>query len=300
MRKLPPLNSMRAFESAARHLSFSKAADELRVTPAAISQQIKILEDYFACPLFNRQARGLSLTATGAYLVPYTTDAFDQLSHAVRHAKIRTESSILTVSVSPPFGANWLVPRLDSFRRGHPEFDIRLDATDRLIDFEREDVDLAIRYGAGTYRGLVSECLLENFTFPVCSPALTKGENSLLTLTDLRHHTLLHTEWTSASDTAPQWPTWLQAAGVAVEGSERGPRFTTESVALQAAIEGQGVLLSASPLATNDIEKGNLIRPFGDMQTANKITYYLVYPKSHMTDPRVQAFCAWIRESLDQ
>ena len=272
MRRLPPLNSLRAFEAAARHLSFSKAADELSVTPAAISQQIKILEDYFACPLFQRQARGLRLTGTGAYLVPYTTDAFDQLNHAVRSARKRNESSILTVSVSPSFGAKWLVPRLDSFRRAHPQFDIRLDATDRLVDFEHEDVDLAIRYGAGSYRGLISECLLENSTFPVCSPALIKGKHPLRTPKDLRHHTLLHTEWKSASDTAPHWPTWLQAAGVTMEDPERGPRFTTEFVALQAAIEGQGVLLSASPHSTNDLEKGNLIRPFGDMQTANKIT----------------------------
>lgn len=300
MRRLPPLNSLRAFEAAARHLSFSKAADELRVTPAAISQQIKILEDYFACALFQRHARGLRLTDTGAYLVPFTTDAFDQLNHAVRNVRKRNDSSILTVSVSPPFGAKWLVPRLDSFRRANPKFDIRLDATDRLVDFEREDVDLAIRYGSGSYRGLISERLLENYTFPVCSPALIEGKYPLRTPKDLRYHSLLHTEWMSPSDTAPHWPTWLQAAGVAVDDPERGPRFSTESVALQAAVEGQGVLLAASPLAANDLEKGNLVRPFGDMQTANKITYYLVFPKSHLTDPRVQTFCTWIRENLEQ
>ncbi|MFK8047046.1 MAG: LysR substrate-binding domain-containing protein, partial [Halioglobus sp.] len=230
MRRLPPLNSLRAFESAARHLSFSKAADELSVTPAAISQQVKILEDYFACPLFQRQARGLRLTDIGAYLVPHTSDAFDQLNHAVRSARIRNESSILTVSVSSSFGANWLVPRLDSFRREHPDFDIRLDATDRLIDFEREDVDLAIRYGAGNYRCLVSECLLQNSTIPVCSPTLNKGKHPIKTPDDLRFHTLLHTEWSSASDTAPHWPSWLRAAGVKIKNADRGPRFSSEGM----------------------------------------------------------------------
>lgn len=295
MRRLPPLNSLRAFEAAGRLSSFTKAADELSVTPAAISQQIKILEDYFGYPLFQRNPRGLSITDAGLQLLPYTSDAFDQLQHAVRLTQIKNDTSILSVSVSPALGAKWLVPRLDSFREAHPKFDIRLDASDRLVDFERDNVDIAIRYGAGAYRGLVSEKLIENYTFPVCSPALIKGKHALKKLADLKHHSLLHTEWVSVSDTAPHWPTWLKAAGVSIEHAERGPRFTNETMGLQAAIEGQGVLLSSTAVAANDLEKGNLVRPFGTMQEANSITHHLVYPKRHMSDPRVQAFCAWIR-----
>ena len=298
MRRLPPLNSLRAFEAAGRHLSFSKAADELSVTPAAISQQIKVLEEFFGAPLFVRLTRGLRLTQIGEQLLPGTTDAFDGLHQSVRAAHMRNETAILTVSVSPSFGAKWLVPRLDSFRREYPRFDIRVDATDRLTDFDREGVDLAIRYGSGNYRGLEAERLLDNYTFPVCSPKLLEGEYPLRKPEDLRHHTLLHVEWVSLSDTSPQWATWLRAAGVAVDDPERGPRFTNETMGLQAAMEGQGVVLSSVAVASTDLEKGNLVRPFGNMQEANKITYYLVYPKDRAPDPRVQAFCGWIRGLL--
>lgn len=300
MRKLPPLNSLRAFEAAARLLSFSKAADELSVTPAAISQQIKILEDYFDYPLFHRHPRGLSLTDCGEQLLPNTSDAFDQLHHAVRLVRAKTDTSILTVSVSPSLGAKWLVPNLESFRHANPKFDIRLDASDRLVDFEKEDVDIAIRYGAGNYRGLVSKRLFANYTFPVCSPELTKGKRAVRSPKDLMHHTLLHTEWVSISDTAPHWPTWLKVMGVNVPHAARGPRFTNETMGLQAAIEGQGILLSSTAVATNDLAKGLLVRPFGDMQEANNITHYLVYPKSHMADPKVQAFCVWIRSIMPE
>lgn len=298
MRKLPPLNSLRAFEAAGRHLSFSKAADELSVTPAAISQQIKILEEYFGYSLFQRQPRGLCLTDAGAQLLPFTSDAFDQLHHAVRLAKVRNDTSILTVSVSPSLGSKWLVPKLESFRAAHPKFDIRLDATDRIVDFEHDQVDVAIRYGPGKYRGLVSEQLIENYTFPVCSPKLITGKHALRDMADLKHHTLLHTEWVSISDTAPHWPTWLKAAGVDFEHAERGPRFTNETMALQAAIEGQGVLLSSTAVAAGDLAKGLLVRPFGELQEANHITHYLVYPKSHLSDPKVRAFCEWTRSIM--
>jgi len=135
---------------------------------------------------------------------------------------------------------------------------------------------------------------LISYTFPVCSPKLTTGEHALRNLVDLRHHTLLHTEWVSISDTAPHWPTWLKAAGVSHDHAERGPRFSNETMALQAAIEGQGVLLSSTAVAANDLAKGLLVRPLGNMQEANNITHYLVYPKSHLADPKVKAFCEWI------
>jgi len=202
MRRLPPLNSLRAFEAAGRHLSFSKAADELCVTPAAISQQIKIMEDYFGEPLFIRITRGLKLSEPGAQLLPYVSDAMDQMSLGVQLSMRKNERSVLTVSLTRTFGSKWLVPRLGSFYAEHPTIDIRLDGNNSLADFEKDDVDLAIRYGDGNYRDLISEKLLDNHIFPVCSPALLKGADALRSLNDLQNHTLLHMEWTSASDTA--------------------------------------------------------------------------------------------------
>jgi len=299
MRRLPPLNSLRAFEAAGRHLSFSKAADELCVTPAAISQQIKIMEDYFGEPLFIRITRGLKLSEPGAQLLPYVSEAMDQLSLGVQLSMRKNERSVLTVSLTRTFGSKWLVPRLGSFYAEHPNIDIRLDGTNTLADFEKDDVDVAIRYGDGNYRDLISEKLLDNHIFPVCSPALLKGAKVLTSLNDLQDHTLLHMEWTSASDTAPHWPTWLQAVGAEVEKPESGPRFSDEAQALQAAIEGMGVLLASSALCETDLQKGTLIRPFGSMQASNHITYYLVYPRGNASNQKVQAFCSWIKNELN-
>ncbi len=298
MRRLPPLNSLRAFEAAGRLLSFTRAADELSVTPAAVSQQVKILEDYFEKPLFRRLTRALQLTPPGEQLLPFVSDALDQLDAGVRLTLKQSSRSILTVSVPRSFGSKWLVPRLESFRIAHPSIDVRLDASDRLANFEDDGVDLAIRYGTGNYHGLVVEKLLDNFTIPVCSPILLTGDHALRSPHDLTHHTLLHVEWRSSSDAAPHWPTWLQAAGVAYKDPESGPRFSNEAMAVQAAVEGMGVLLSAGALSEHDLEKGNLVQPFNDMKVANDITYHLVYPKGNSVKPSVQAFASWLKTTL--
>ncbi len=296
MRKLPPLNSLRAFEAAGRLLSFTRAADELNVTPAAVSQQIKQLEEFFGESLFRRITRGLLLTDSGKRLLPGTKDGLDKLSDAVRETRLLSESNILTVSMSPSFGSKWLVPRLESFRQAHPKFDVRVDATDRLVDFEYESVDVAVRYGSGVYPGLYSEPLLENYLLPVCSPKLVQGPHAIRTPADLKHHTLLHVEWKILSECAPVWDNWLRAAGVEGVTTERGPRFTSEAMGVQAALEGQGVLLASIASVSNDLEKGNLVRPFGSMKEDVAFTYHLVYPPERGEDPRVIAFCNWIRE----
>ncbi len=294
-RRLPALNSLRAFEAAGRCLSFTKAAVELSVTPAAVSQQIKQLEDYFGVALFQRISRGLLLTDAGQRLLPGIGDGLDRLSDAVRSTHLLSEANILTVSVSPSFGSKWLVPRLETFRQAHPKFDVRIDATDRLVDFERENVDVAIRYGSGVYPGLCAEALLSNYLFPVCSPELISGPHAIRTPQDLQHHTLLHLEWKSLSETAPVWDNWLRAAGVSGISAERGPRFTTETMGVQAAIEGQGVLLASTAVVSNDLARGNLVRPFGSMQEAVNFTYFLVYSPERIDDPRVLAFRTWIK-----
>ncbi len=295
MRRLPPLNSLRAFEAAGRHLSFTRAAAELNVTPAAVSQQIKHLEDYFEVLLFRRITRALVLTDAGHRLLPGTSDGLNKLSDAVRSTHLLSETNILTVSVSPSFGSKWLVPRLETFRQAHPKFDVRVDATDRLVNFERESVDVAVRYGSGVYPDLCSEALLDNFLFPVCSPELISGTHAIRTPQDLKYHTLLHVEWKSLSESAPVWDSWLRAAGVYGVSAEHGPRFTNETMGVQAALEGQGVLLASAALVSNDLAKGNLVRPFGSMQEAVNFTYFLVYSRQRTDDPRVVAFCDWIR-----
>lgn len=294
-RKLPPLNALRAFESAARHLSFSKAAAELHVTPAAVSQQVKSLEAYCSTPLFRRLTRALRLTDAGQAVLPLLSEAFDKLAEADHVLRSRRDDDALVVSVPPSFGAKWLVPRLERFRRAYPVYEVRLDATDRRADFAREQVDVALRYGRGDYPGLHVECVLEECVIPVCAPSLLDGEHPLNEPADLKHHTLIHLHWTGEPEAAPNWRMWLHAAGVKGIDVEQGPRYSMESMAAQAALNGQGVALVSSALVVDDIARGSLIRALP--QTAhvqNVFCYYLVCPPDHLARPGVAAFRDWV------
>lgn len=294
-RQLPPLNSLRAFEAAARHLSFKKAAEELNVTAAAVSQQVKALEDFYGVPLFRRLTRALRLTDAGQSALPALREGFDRLAEAAERLQRAKKGGVLTVSVPPSFGAKWLVPRLDRFRAAHPEFELRIDATDALIDFAGDGVDVALRYGRGDYPGLESECLMSEIAFPVCSPALLAGDRPLKAPGDLAHHTLLHVQWKMESEASPNWRMWLRAAGADMVDPEPGPRFTQENMAAQAAIEGHGVALVSSAVVAADLRTGRLVRPFAPATSeASRFSYYLVYPPSHACDPKVQAFRSWI------
>lgn len=294
-RPLPPLNALRAFEVAARHLSFTKAADELHVTPAAVSQQVKTLEDFAGTPLFRRLTRALRLTEAGRSVLPLLQEGFEKLAEAGEVLRQREDERVLTVSVPPTFGAKWLVPRLDRFYRNYPEYDLRIDATDRRVDFKLENVDLALRYGAGRYPGLDSECLLSEIAFPVCSPSLLEGEHPLRTPHDLRYHTLLHVQWATESVAAPSWRMWLRAAGIEDIPAERGPHFNLESMAVQAAINGQGVALVTGAPVASDLAEGRLVRPFPDeINQSTKFCYYLVYPGGRLNLAKVAAFREWI------
>jgi LysR family transcriptional regulator, glycine cleavage system transcriptional activator len=299
-RRLPPLNALRAFEAAARRLSFTKAAEELSVTPAAVSQHVKLLEEYFGIVLFRRLTRALRLTSAGQAVLPLLQEGFDKLAEADRILRRREDERVLTVSVAPSFGARWLVPRLDRFHRAHPEYDIRLDATDRRVDFVEDNVDIALRYGRGRYRGLCSERLFAEVSFPVCSPALLDGDPPLRTLEDLRHHTLLHVQWQMETDAAPSWRMWLRAAGLDDLPADRGPRFSVEDMAVQAAIAGQGVALVSSALVADDLARGVLVRPFPEAgDQATEFCYFLVYPKAYLQRPKVAAFRDWVKAEVE-
>ncbi len=295
-RRLPPLNGLRAFEAAARHLSFTKAAEELHVTPAAVSQQIKTLEAYVGTPLFRRLTRALRLTEAGQAALPALREGFDKLAEADRILRGHQDDRVLTVSVAPSFGAKWLVPRLEGFRRVYPDYDVRIDATDRRADFDEDNVDIALRYGRGHYPGLTVESLLAETAIPVCSPALLHGEHPLRAPRDLRHHTLLHVQWQTESDAAPSWRMWLRAAGAEdVLDADRGPRFSLESMAVQSAIDGHGVALASGALVADDLAAGRLVRPFPETDDeATAFRYYVVYPEAYLRRPKVAAFRDWV------
>lgn len=299
-RKLPPLNSLRAFEAAARHLSFTKAAEELHVTPAAISQQVRQLEQHCNARLFRRMTRALALTDRGEAALPLLREGFDKLAEAAAELRRSHDDGILTVSVPPTFGARWLLPRLERFRAMHPGIDIRVDATDRIVDFVSERVDIAIRYGSGRYPGLVSELLLAETAFPVCAPALVDGTPGLRTPADLAHHTLLHSGGLEEEGRVTTWPMWLRAAGLATIDASRGMSFSVASLAIQAAIEGHGVALVSGPTVEDDLKAGRLVRPFAPSAwEESPFAYHLVFPAEDADAAKIAAFRAWARAEAD-
>lgn len=304
--KLPPLNSLRAFEAAARHLSFVKAAQELNVTQAAISHQVKALEAAVGVALFRRLPRGLAITEAGTAARPILSEAFARMEEAVDRMRSEELSGTLTVSITSSFGS-WLVGRLDQFREAHPDIDLLLDASDKLADLERDPVDVAIRYGAGDYPGLSVTPLLREREFPVCSPTLMEGPHPLREPADLAHHTLLHvTNWRAYTDDWgeddlwPNWKMWLKAAGVHTVDWRTGPRFKQSMMAMQAAREGQGVALGSTILAADDLKSGRLVRPFDvTVGAPDAFGYYFVCLERYADRPKIAAFRTWMMELLE-
>ncbi|TNE40907.1 MAG: transcriptional regulator GcvA [Alphaproteobacteria bacterium] len=291
-RSLPPLNALRAFEAAARHLSFTKAAEELNVTPGAVSHQVKALEEMLDVPLFHRLTRALRLTAAGQAALPTLAQGFDKLAQGVEEMRAHCESGVLTISVSPSFGAMWLMPRLEKFRNLHPDIEIRIDGTDRLVDLVRDNADVAIRYGSGGYRDVAVDFLFSPVNTPVCSPVLLRGGHPLREPEDLRHHRLLHIDWTAVE---PTWRMWLLAAGLHDIDPTRGPHFNMESMAVQAALDGQGVALIADVLVADEVAAGRLVHPFDPgFSTPLTFCYYLLTPKEGTLKPKIRAFREWL------
>ncbi len=298
-RRLPPLNALRAFEAAARHLSFAKAAAELHVTPAAVSHQIKGLEDFLGVPLFHRAQRTISLTEAGEAALPDLRTGFDYLAAGVGRIHDLETGGTITVSAAPSFAAKWLIPRIERFRLAQPEIEARIDATVELSDFERGQVDVGIRYGSGRYPGLRIDLLLNEEVVPVCHPGLLDKGQALEQPEDLRHFTLIHDDTPVPGQPLPDWRMWLLAAGVRGVDWTRGPRFSPSSMAIQAALDGQGVALVGRVLAESDLSAGRLVRPLA-FAVPSDIAYYIVSPQATAERPKVKAFRDWVLEEAER
>ncbi len=293
-RRLPPLNALRAFEAAARHLSFTKAAEELHVTPGAISQQVKALEEYVGVTLFRRLNRALMLTEEAEACLPALHQGFDKLAEATNVLTSSDADTRLTVSAAPSFASKWLVPRLADFQEHYPQHDVWVMADMELTDFIKEGVDVAIRYGGGDYPGLNVEKLLTEEVFPVCSPALLEGPQGLKSPRDLEKHTLLHDSSPDNDESCPDWPMWLKASGIDGIDGTRGLRFNQSSLVLEAALSGHGIALAKSLLAADDLAAGRLVRPF-DLKQPIEFAYYIAFPPSKAVLPKVRNFVTWLK-----
>ena len=282
-RRLPPLNALRAFEAGARHLSFTKAAEELHVTQAAVSHQVKLLEEDLGVTLFRRMTRKLALTGEGRALMGVAGEALDAIAEAAQSLRAGTGTRSLSVSLTPTFGTKWLAQRIGRFWAQHPEIDLRLHHSIQLVDFARDEVDVAVRWGGGAWPGVETVYLMRAGLTPVCAPALCAGPPPLRVPDDLRHHTLLHER------DYVEWAQWLAVAGARAVEARRGPIIDDPTVVLQAAIEGQGVALATDNVIRADLDAGRLVKPFDiDLDADN--AYYLVAPPRNFEQPNVQAF----------
>ena len=286
-RKLPPLTALPAFDAAARHLSVTKAAAELHVTHGAISRAIRNLEDKLGVLLFERGTRFVRLTAAGAAYASDIGAALDRIGAATIVATASSSAGVLNVSTSDGFAGRWLVPRLYRFHQQHRDIDVRLSTSGAHADFIRDGIDIAIRYGMGDYQGVVSELLAEEDVTPVCSPGLLRGKHPLRSARDLRHHRLIHDNFRIG------WATWLEQAGVDGIDSERGVKFDSAAFAVEAAVQGEGVLLGRSALVSADLAAGRLVRPF-DLALKSRWKYYVVYPEGALRQQKIQAFRDWL------
>jgi len=292
-RRVYPLNSLRAFEASARHLSFVKAAEELYVTPAAISHQVKKLEEYLSVRLFRRLSRGLLLTDAGQRFLPELKEGFLQLDRAMDRVQESDATGPLTISVAPIFAAKWLVPRLQLFNSLHPDIDIRISSSLQMIDFQRDNFDAAIRLGWGDYPDLVVNKLFDEHMTPMCSPQLLERETPLTSPADLSHQVLLHNDSLEFAPDAPDWESWLKAADASQVDSGRGTHFSHPEHSLQAAIDGSGIILGWCFLAAEDIAAGRLVAPF-DLVLPMGLSFYLVYPQSHANWSKLIKFNEWL------
>jgi LysR family glycine cleavage system transcriptional activator len=298
-RRLPPLNALRAFEAAARHLSFERAGDEIVVTASAIGQHVKQLEAWLRQPLFTRlPSKGVALTPLGERYAASITEALDIMQGATAQALRTEKSQVLTVSTIPSFAVGWLIPRLGSLKARHPDLEIRVSVSMERTDFAREDVDVAIRLGRGVYSGLRTNLLMEETFFPVCSAdLLNHPEHPLRVLTDLAHHTLLH-ESADIPDYV-NWAHWLAAVGIKGVDATHGPRFSHTFLALQAAASGQGVALATNVLIGDYLKAGRLVRPF-PQEVKGGYQYYVVCPEANADRPGIAAFRDWLLDEAAQ
>jgi LysR family transcriptional regulator, glycine cleavage system transcriptional activator len=286
VRRLPPLNALKAFEAAARNESCTRAAEEMCVTQGAVSQQVRALEATLGVKLFIRERQRLVMTEAGRQYLAVVRDALDRIAVGTERLVQRQTSGVLTVTTSPDFAAKWLVHRLDRFAETHPDIDLRISATVHHVDFAREDVDLAIRHGDGNWPGLDVVRLCPEQLFPVCSPKLVSGRNRITQARDLLKFPLLRLDdWTS-------WSRWFDAAGVA-DPVARGPVLNRASMLIDAAVDGQGVALARTALAAWDLISGRLVKPI-DISLRVSKTYWIVCPKATSALPKITIFREWL------
>lgn len=300
-RMFPGTRALRTFEAAGRHLNFTRAAEEVGLTPAAVSFQIKEIEDQLGITLFTRTSRSIQLTSAGAVLHEAAASALDILGRAALRARKMTRGSAhLRLSVSARFATNWLLPRLPRFKARHPALELTFDITDQLRDFEADDVDAAIRFGTGMYDGARSERLFDAVVARVCSPKLIETSPRLKEPRDLVQHMLCYTDWKTDDMVWPSWRMWMAAAGIEDFDDSQCLAFSDSSHVVQAVIEGGAVgLADLADLAMigNDIAQGRLVRLFDISLTVGQgYAYHLVYPEGMGDDPRLGAFCDWIIE----
>jgi len=296
--KLPAhLNALRAFEASARHQSFSSAADELHVTPAAVGQLVRTLEDWLGTPLFVRATSGrarLVATEAAERALPDIRAGFDKLALGLERLKEGSVSGVLTVTVSPAFAAKWLLPRIDGFQAAWPDTDIRLETSLKPVDFVMQRVDVGVRYGTGIWPGLTAEKLMDEEVYPVCSPELLHRHPQLGKPEDLARETLIHDLSMEGHAGFPSWDAWLRKAGVTDATTTRGMRINNSAAVLQAAAEGHGIALARSVMARDDLASGRLIRLFPEITFASALAYYIVYRPEGATLPKLAAFRDWL------
>jgi len=292
---LPPLNAVRAFEAAARLGGFNAAGAELNVSANAVGRLVKLLEDWLGVSLFRRLPRGVVVTEAGGHYLARVGTLLDQLSEATADLRRLEASTVLKVSAMPSMVSRWLIPRLGRLTERHPELDVRIVASIARTDFTREEVDVAIRIGAGSYTGLRSDFLMSEDYFPVCSPELLSRGPPLREPADLAHHVLLHDECGCAPCLPDllDWTRWLAAIGVTTVDAQRGPRLSFSHMTLQAAAAGQGVALASSALLADDLSTGRLVKPFGDLAVRSPYAFFIVCPEVTADHEKVGMFRDW-------
>jgi len=293
VRRLPPLNSLKSFEAAGRRLSFTRAAQELNVTQAAVSHQIKVIEEYLGVTLFVRTPRKLVLTEQGKTLLPDVIEAFDKVSNAIGAIKQEPSSKMISVRLAPSFAAKWLSPRLKYFWLQYPEIDLCLYHAHPAVDFDREEIDIAVTYGKGDWPGLVVDQILSLDFFPVCTPAFMSNDKPLSDIDNLRYYSLLH------DANYECWADWLKLANIDEINASKGTIIDDTNVLIQAAVDGQGVALGSTTFVQDLLDSGKLIKPF-DITLVNEFAYYIVCPETHLKNPSVQAFKNWLLELTDE
>lgn len=295
MSRLPPLKSLQAFEAAGRHLSFTEAARELSVTPGAISQQIRMLEEFLEVRLFKRMNRAIVLTDAGQLFLPLISRGFEHFGEAVARLRNNRVDGPLTITAAASFISNWLIPRLRKFKSRHPEIDVRIDTSNRLVDFMHEDIDLGIRFGDGLYPELDTVFLFSYDLVPVCAPELMTGDNRLEQVSDLNKHTLLHSDYGDLDAAFPDWEMWLKVVGADDVDTGHGIFFNQADQLFQAALDGQGVALIANVMVERAISEGRLVQPFSASMPV-KMSYHLVTSPGKARIAKVSAFRQWILE----